>query len=237
MTEEKLLERLAQIGDAEARLKGTVAKLDDGDLGAPSSCAGWTRGHVIAHVVLNAHSIVNLFEWAHTGVETPQYPGWDERAADIERSSTLSVSEHLSALEVAATAFGLAARALPLDRWDFPVRGIGGDPRPVADYLTARRAEVEVHHVDLVAGYGPEEWPESFVLETMDQVPSRLGSRLDAAFMVEASDLDGRWKVGDGDPVASVEGRSRALLHWLLGRGSGDDLRAQPALPSLPSWG
>ena len=237
MTENELLDRLAQIDGVEKRLKETVGTLDDDDLGAPSLCEGWTRGHVIAHVALNAHSIVNLFEWARTGVETPQYPGWDERAADIERSSTLSVSEHLTALEFAAAAFRGAADALPLDRWDFPVKGIGGEPVPVAVYLVGRRREVEVHHVDLVSGYGPDEWPESFVIETLQGVPARLGPRVARSFVVRASDLDRRWAIGEGEPNATIEGSGRALLHWLLGRSDGGGLKADPELPVLPSWG
>jgi uncharacterized protein (TIGR03083 family) len=65
---------LAEIGAASERLMATTAKLTDEDLGEPSRLPGWTRGHVLAHVVRNTDSCWNLLEWARTGAENPQYP-------------------------------------------------------------------------------------------------------------------------------------------------------------------
>jgi len=47
------------------------------------------------------------------------------------------------------------ARQLPADRWQVAVRVPGLAPFPAAELLTRRLVEVELHHCDLGAGYGP----------------------------------------------------------------------------------
>ena len=237
VNEPELSRHLDAVADAEARLLDTLGRLDESALGGPSLLPGWTRGHVLAHVALNAHSLVNLFEWARSGVETPQYPSWEERDADIERHAGRSPGEHRTALVTAAAAFGAAARAVPATRWDAPVRGIGGDPAPAASFLFGRLREVEIHHVDLDAGYGPGDWDEAFVRAVLDQVPGRLSPRADEAFVARAADLDVTIEIGSG-ARAEVAGPARQLLAWLLGRTDGSSLDAGGGvLPRVPSWG
>ncbi|MGH2807774.1 MAG: maleylpyruvate isomerase family mycothiol-dependent enzyme [Actinomycetota bacterium] len=229
--------RLDEIRGAEERLVATVRGFDDSDLAHASLCEGWTRSHVLAHIALNAHSVVNLIEWALTGIEKPQYPNAEERAADIERYSTRTAAEHLGALEEAGDRFRDAVESLPSDRWDFPVRGIGGSPQPVETYLFGRLREVEVHHVDLDAGYGSSDWPDPFVREALASVPERLGPRVSAPFAIDATDLGLSFAVGDGKPVTKVRGPGHALLLWFL-RGIAKHVSSDAGpLPELPSWG
>lgn len=171
-------------------------------------------------------------------METPQYPSWEERDADIERHAGRTVSEHRDALTDAAAAFAAAARAVPSDRWSFPVRGIGGDPQPAETFLFGRLREVEIHHVDLDAGYGPEDWPAGFVRTVLEQVPARLGPRVERPFAAEATDLGTRVLAGDGSSEVEVAGAAGALLAWLLGRSGGSDLAVTGGdLPPVPPWG
>jgi maleylpyruvate isomerase len=229
---------LDEVAAAEERLVATVRALDDAALAGPSLLPGWTRGHVLAHVALNGHSLVNLFEWARTGVVTPQYPSWAERDADIERHAARSRAEHLTALETAASAFRTAARAVPEDRWSYEVSGIGGDPVPAERFLFGRLREVEIHHVDLDAGYAPADWDDAFVRRVLDEVPARLSGGVDEPFAAHATDLGVRVEVGAGRARREVSGRGGALLAWLLGRSDGADLDAgRAALPRVPAWG
>jgi maleylpyruvate isomerase len=237
MDESELRARLEDIEEAEGKLRTTMGELSDADLGAPSLCDGWTRGHVLAHLALNAHSIVNLIEWARTGVETPQYASRAERAADIERYSSRTVHEHRRAFDEAGAAFFAAARSLPLDRWDFSVSGIASDPMPVSVYLFGRLREVEVHHFDLDTGYGPDGWSDAFVRRALEGVPGRFEDRVEEPFEIHATDLDERHAIGDGAPVLTVSGPGRALLLWFL-RGRAEGLDAGGGdLPVLPGWG
>ncbi|MDQ3952417.1 MAG: maleylpyruvate isomerase family mycothiol-dependent enzyme [Actinomycetota bacterium] len=229
--------RLDAVVAAEARLLRTLDAMDEGDLRGASLCAGWTRGHVLAHVALDAHSLVNLFEWARTGSETPQYPSWEERDADIERYAARSLEEHRDALSAAGAAFAAAARAVPAARWAFPVRGIVGELRPAESFLFARLREVEIHHVDLAAGYGPRDWSGDFVRRVLEQVPDRLGPDVDEPFVAVAADTGTRIHVGAGSATTEVAGPGDALLAWLLGRSDGSGLNATGgSLPRVPPW-
>ena len=238
MNERDLSQRLDDVRAAEDRLAGTLDRLDDGALAEPSLLPGWTREHVLAHVALNAHSLVNLFTWARTGEETPQYPSWAERDAAIEEHSTRTLAQHRAALEEAGAAFAEAARSVPLDRWSFEVAGIGGDPQPAETFLFGRLREIEIHHVDLDAGYVPRDWPEGFVRRVLEQVPARLGPGVDRAFVADATDLGMRFEVGEGPPAREVSGTGYDLLAWLLGRSDGSALAVEGgALPHVPPWG
>src|SRR6202023_3211902 len=54
-----------------------------------------------------------------------------------------------------AMALRTVARQLPGEGWQVPVRILDSDPFPAAQLLTRRLVEVELHHCDLGAGYGP----------------------------------------------------------------------------------
>ena len=121
---------------------------------------------------------------------------------------------------------------------DFPVRGIGGAPQAVANFLFGRLREIEVHHVDLDAGYGPSDWPKEFVREALNGVPARLSPGVEEPFVAVATDLDVSIAIGNGQPVVRASGPGHDLLHWLLGRGSGRMLESTAgSLPDLPPWG
>lgn len=238
MNEQDLTQRLADVRAAEGRLVATLDRIDEAGLRQPSLLPGWTRGHVLAHVALNAHSLVNLFEWARTGVETPQYPGWAERDSDIERYAGRTHSVHRAALDTASGTFEAAARAVPPERWETHVRGIGGEPAPADTFLFGRLREVEIHHVDLDAEYGPADWDDTFVRAVLGQVPAKLSGRVEEAFVAEADDVAVRITVGGAAGERRVAGPGHALLAWLLGRSDGAGLKVEGGtLPSVPAWG
>lgn len=238
MNDAELSGRLSEVREAETRLAATVAGLNDAALGEPSLLPGWTRGHVLAHVALNAHSLVNLFTWARSGVETPQYPSWEERDAAIEEHSKRTLAQHRSALADAGDAFEEAARAVPLDRWSFQVSGIGGSPQPAETFLFGRLREVEIHHVDLTAGYAPADWPTGFVGRVLAETRARLSSGASTPFAAVATDLDVRIDIGDAPAEIEVVGAGHEVLAWLLGRSVGTTLEVRGGtLPKVPTWG
>ena len=230
---------LGDVESATALLLATVESFSDEDLRTPSLCRGWTRGHVLAHVALNADSIVNLLTWARTGEETPQYPSQEARDAAISANATLSPSEHLSRLVQSHERFLAAALSMPDENWTEAVRGISGDEQPVHNYLSARRREVEVHHVDLDAGYGPEEWPADFIHNELAHAATRMGARLkEQGVRLIARDIGIAVELGP-EPRSDVRGSGADLLTWLYGRSSGVSLAVEPEgpLPDLGPWG
>ena len=55
------------------------------------------------------------------------------------------------------------------------------DKSTPARWLGARWREVEIHHVDLAAGYGPQDWPAAFVAHELPPTADSLGERAGVA--------------------------------------------------------
>jgi len=237
---------LRQVEETTRKFVATVSRLGEGDLRGPSLCAGWTRGHVATHVARNAESLVNLLTWARTGQEIPQYPSAEARDAGIEAGAGRSGSELIADLRATAGRFAEAVASVPPDRWDAQVLWRSGAARPARAVLSSRRSEVEIHHVDLDAGYTPAHWDPAFVTQQLDRVTRDLSARDDVpALVLEATDVEsGRepgpaatWRIERGGPPLQVEGPRAALLAWLIGRSDGDGLVVPDgSLPALPPW-
>ncbi|WP_129663107.1 maleylpyruvate isomerase family mycothiol-dependent enzyme [Phytoactinopolyspora endophytica] len=223
---------------ATDRLIATASALDAETLTGPSLCPGWTRAHVLTHVARSADALTNLLVWARTGVETPAYTSREARQADIEAGAGRSLDDLIDDLQIASDTFATAVTELPADAWRHEVRigaGNAGKNIPARRTLWLRLQEVEVHHVDLDAGYGWVDWPELFVKRALPETVRNLGQREDAPeFTLMIDGAAARIGTGNG---ATVSGSARPILAWLLGRSSGTDLEtsANGSLPSLPA--
>src|SRR2546421_1775627 len=169
---------LAEVDPATARLPATAAALD-GDPAAPSLLPGWTRGHVLTHIARNADGLRNLLVWARTGVVTPQYPNPQAREAGIAAGAGRPAGALAEDVEQSAAAFAAEAARVPASAWEVPVHGINGPDHPAWFTLFRRLTEVEIHHVDLRAGYAPPDWPELFVADQLEQVTGNFSARDD----------------------------------------------------------
>ncbi len=69
---------------ASDRLLATVDALSDDQLRAPSVLPDWSRGHVVAHLVLNAEGLAGALTGLAAGEPTPIYASGEARDADIE---------------------------------------------------------------------------------------------------------------------------------------------------------
>ena len=199
---------LAAVREATSRMRALVESITD--FGAPSLLPGWSRGHVVAHLAGNARSHLRMLQGTVDGRVADQYDGGAEaRAAAIEelalRPADAVADLHRSAEELDA----MWQRA----DWSGLVRPLGsGAPRPAAGLLWGRRREVEVHAVDVDAGYRPQDWRPDFV----DRLLPELLERPDLP------SLDG------------VDGPPYAMAAWLTGRSDGSELSGR--LPVLPEW-
>ena len=78
-----------------------------------------------------------------------------------------------------AMALRTVARQLPGQAWARPVRILDSAPFPAAQLLTRRLVEVELHHCDLAAGYGPADWPAAFAsMELAEPMRTQRQDRL-----------------------------------------------------------
>ncbi len=228
---------IAQVTLATDRLVATSRSLSDADLKAPSLLPGWSRGHVLAHVARNADSLVNLLTWARTGVETPQYASQQTRDADIEAGTARPVAEQVTDLVASARRFREASTSLPRAAWDAVVRGRGGQKLIARDLPWMRLREVEIHHVDLDAGYTPRQWPAGFLERLLPEVAGDFARRTDVPpVRLRSTGVD--MVIGVGDPQLTVTGEAHTVLGWLLGRSDGTGLAVAPPgpVPPLPAW-
>jgi len=229
-----------QVDVASARVLATAAAISDQQCREPSPLPGWSRGHVLTHLARNADGLRNLLIWARTGVVTPQYPSAEVRDEEIEAGAGRPARELIVDFADSATAFSSEAARLRDGDWAAEVHGIRGAAHPAWYTLWRRLSELEIHHVDLDAGYRPADWPADFARESLQRAAVGFSDARSPAALLRATDGGTELRIGPPDqaPTVTIAGPSRALLAWLTGRSDGGDLAATPAgpLPPVPPW-
>jgi maleylpyruvate isomerase len=139
---------------------GALDSLSDEELAAASRLPGWSRAHVVAHVVGNAMALGRLAGWAATGTERRMYESREARDAEIEQLAARPAAElrlltRSSADDLAAALDGLSPR-----QWEQPVVTATGRTVPASEIPWIRAREVAVHAVDLDAGVGFWDLPD-----------------------------------------------------------------------------
>jgi maleylpyruvate isomerase len=230
----------ASVAAATSRLRESAARLDDRQAREPSKLPGWSRGHLLTHLARNADGLRNLLTWARTGVETPQYRAAAEREEAIAAGAGRPAAELLADLDASAAALDAEVARMPPAAWSAEVRGIRGPPHPAWYTLWRRLSEVEIHHVDLAVGYGPTDWPADFAVYCLRRGAGAFTGADSPAVLLRCSDVALEARIGPAamEPAVTVSGPARPMLAWLLGRGDGTGLTADPPgpLPPLPPW-
>ena len=253
---------LERLGESTDRLLATADRLTDAQAAGGSRLPGWTRGHVLTHIARNADGFRNLLAWARTGIETPMYPSEESRARSVEAGAGRSAAELAADLRASAGAFAAAAGDLPAAAWDAPVAR-RADTFPARGILTRRRSELEIHHVDLDAGYQPDDWPADFVQVALARVARDFAGRADAPRLLACPEgQEAAFPIGPATPgpatpgpastapastapastgpgsTVTVSGPPAALLAWLTGRdtGAGLEVAGADTVPVLPPW-
>ncbi|WP_433265213.1 maleylpyruvate isomerase family mycothiol-dependent enzyme [Micromonospora vinacea] len=229
---------LARVTEAAGRVLATVDRLDEDELRGPSRLPGWSRAHVLAHLSRGADSRVRLLEAARTGRAIPQYPDEAYRDREIQQWARRSRSELVADFRAADERLRVAIAEHPADCWGRIVHWLGDEERSVDDVVPSRLRELEIHHVDLDAGYGARDWPEWFVQTELSGVVADLRDRPgvpDLRLVVSGEDTAHQF---GSQPARTVQGEASALLAWLIGRGDGGGLTVEPVgpLPQLPDW-
>ena len=223
---------LAALGRSADRFLGAVRALADDDVRRASALPGWTRAHLLTHVAQAADSRTGMLRAARAGLTGEQYPSEQARADAIEagarRPAAVIRADAGRAVEECLTAM----RRHPAELWDAPAIWLRGGRGPVRGTVASLRSELEFHHVDLAAGYMPDDWPAEFVAAELRRVTALMDHRADAPAMTLIAAATVR--IGTVPP-AHVTGPPAAILAWLSGRGDGSGLDAGASgLPSLP---
>jgi len=228
-------DQVVTLRSAVSRFRSTLDGLTEDDVRAASSLPGWTRGHVLTHVARSADSRRRLLRAARAGEVGRQYSDEQTRAREIDdgvrRPAAVIREDTADALDRLLAAIV----DFPADRWAAPGHWLGVGQRPVRRVVPSMRRELEYHHVDLAAGYAPDDWPPDFVTEQLDELTTKFTRRPEAPAVTLR--LPGTLlRIGDGGAV-TVEGEPAQVLAWLSGRASGERLRTRPPgkLPAVPA--
>jgi len=226
------LPELAALAQSADRFLGAVRTLADDDVRRASALPGWTRAHLLTHVAQGADARSGLLRAARSGLTGEQYPSEQARADAIEAGARRPAAVIRADVDRAVEECLTAMRQHPAGLWDAPAIWLRGGRGPVRGAVASLRSELEFHHVDLAAGYAPDDWPAEFVATELRRVTALMSHRADAPSMTLIAAAAVR--IGTVPPV-DVTGSPAAVLAWLSGRGAGSGLDTGGAgLPSLP---
>ena len=215
--------------------------LSDADAAAPSGLPNWTRAHVLTHLARNADALVNLLNWARTGVPTPMYASPAQRQADIEAGAGRSATALRADLNEASKRLAEAVAEMRPGDWRATVRTAQGREVPASLVPWLRTREVWLHAVDLATGIRMTDVPPDLVDALLDDVTAGFASRADSpALLLRAIDRDRSWSVvRPGAEPVEITGTAADLLGWLTGRGPATRLTVgtgSSPVPVLPPW-
>lgn len=235
---------LGLLPGATARVVRAVDRLDDDAWAEPSLLPGWSRAHVVAHLTLNAEALTRCLHGVVSddpGASAPtMYDSDDQRDRDIDELAASSPTRIRDRLLAGTTTFEDAMAAVPAARWETRVeRTPGGRTMRLGSLPGMRIRELEVHHVDLDAGYTTADWSEAFSVLLIDAMAKRL--RPDHRWEIRPLDVDGTWVVGPDDAPSGegqiVTGPAAEIGWWLTGRpSSGTVSCSHGELPSIEGW-
>jgi maleylpyruvate isomerase len=228
--------------DAAQRLVRTVDGLEDDDWSAPSLLPGWTRAHVVAHLALNAEALARALrgvvaDGSDDGPRT-MYDSDEQRQDDIAELAAAGASELRDRLLAGTTELNDAITAVPPSGWEGRIeRTPGGRSMSTASLPGMRLRELEIHHVDLDAGYTTDDWSPAFAEHLLDAMTKRVSQ---PAFEVRPLDSERVWVIGAADaeyPVPIVTGPAADLGWWLTGRTPRETVSCSHGeLPEIGAW-
>ncbi len=224
---------IEEVRRSTQRLVSDLCSLTDETVREPSLLPGWSRAHVLTHLARNADGYRHMAEGARRGERVEMYPGGHEgRARDIESGARRSLPAIVSDLTAASDR--LRATWLELTEAQWALTGLVSNTPwgevPIDWEVGARWREVEVHHVDLGIGYGPEDWPQAFVEATLERViedmPRRArGAPSEERWLLRATVSRRAWTISASgvadralDAQHALSAADPHLLAWLLGR-------------------
>jgi maleylpyruvate isomerase len=232
---------IEQIRESGLRVAKSLSELSDAQAREPSALAGWSRAHVVGHLMQSADAYTWMAMLARDGVEPGPRADRAAMAHELAALARRPIGDLAEALATGLDRLVRTAEPMPEERWDVLVRALAGWQHPA--WYTLRRCvrELETHHVDLAVGYRAEDWPAPYVAWALDDTLRTLAARGFPIARATAIDLALTWEVSGDGPVAA--GAGHALLGWLSGRrdaaGLSDAVLPEPPawpLPPLPGW-
>ena len=188
------------------RLLADLDELDPADLTGSSRLPGWSRAHVVAHLVGNARGLIRMLEAADGGEIAEQYPGGARaRRDEIETLAASEPRDLLGEVRLSIWAFETAIAGLGARGWSGRGRTLIAEI-PIVEIPLRRWREAEIYHGDLDIGFEVEDWDPAFVSRDLEEQRRRyvetVGSPVPAAAQDLAAGLELAWLYGR----VSIEG-------------------------------
>ncbi len=234
--------RTIAVPDAHRQLEAALGNASDRSGSEPSRLPGWTLGHLVAHLRLNAESHLRVLTNAQHGRLVEQYQGGAAgRANAIERHSTQPLDELIDALHHTNTDLEALWASLDLAAWHQPTSMRAGQ-RPAHVSLWARWRETCLHTTDLGLGHTSEDWTTEFAIAGLDinidglelrSLQDRLGDHC----VVELTAGTQTWTSDQHRaPTHTATGSPQALLGWIVQRPAATPPSWHPEPPALDPW-
>ncbi|GAB3263558.1 maleylpyruvate isomerase family mycothiol-dependent enzyme [Nocardioides dilutus] len=223
---------------ATRRLVRTVDAMADFQFAEPSLLPGWTRGHVVAHLVLNAEGLAGALEGVREHRAVPMYASQEARDGDIDRLSGADPAVLRDRLLGSTSAIHEGVEELPEELYGGRIERTPGSDRTFTAGRVGemRLREVEIHHADLDLAYTWADWPSDFTVLLLD---NRSTVHDGPPFTAHAVDLGRSWSFGPAEEKGgpTVSGPGPLLAWWATGRDPGDGLTSDDGeLPRMEAW-
>lgn len=236
MASRTLVDSLGWVDQGTRLISASLGRLTEQECAEASTLPGWTRKHLVAHLVGNAEAIGNLMHWATTGEPTPMYSTPEQRNADIEAGAALSGAELARRFDESAATLKAAMDALTDQQWTHEVTTAQGRTVPASETPWMRSREVMVHAVDLGTGVNFSDLPAGFLAALCEDIVGKRSAGQGPALHLQADDAAAQWDLpGDGSPV-TVTGSLAAITAYLAGRGADAVAASAGDVPGLPPW-
>lgn len=229
--------RIQALTEATARLGAAVdeaAAAGDDAFRRPSLLPNWTIGHLVTHLARNADGLGGVLAGAGRGEQVPMYASPQARDADIEAGANRNTAAIVADFHSTAVAFAQNIDKTPAPVWLATVDLGRGGPTTAEVVLSARLAEVEMHHHDLGVDAGLALLDDNQAQELIAALLRSYVRTRDVTGLTLAPDGGTPIDLGDGGPA--VAGSAVDLIGWLSGRTDGSTLRLPAGLPELPAW-
>ncbi len=234
---------LETVSEAHRRLQAFVDALTDVELRSPSSLDGWTVGHVIAHLAMNARAFTTVAKAALTGTPAYMYESVEARNSEIERYAPSSPAEiamlinsELSEMEQAWAVLLHADHSHEM-LVTFAATASGLPEFELNTVLMRRLREVEVHSIDCgLRQRTVDGWSSVFVDNDVVTQFATVERRTEQPVHI-IDEQGAHFATPGAEQLPATHVTRRQLLGWLLDRSHPATLTALPPLPTLAPWG
>ncbi len=222
---------MKNIDASHQRLIDGLIGLTDSDVRQPSLLPGWTIGHTLSHIALNAEAFVRVAKGLALGEVGSMYPTSQSRDEAIEAAADRSAQEIVVHCQTSNAELAAIWSTLNLEQLGGQANRTPGAPTfPATNIPMARLREIEVHSSDTgLPTLAISTWSSAYVDADLPIQFASVATRLGHGFA--ANDETGTThESGDCIGVAALSCTRRELLAWTLNRAQPDHF------PAIGNW-